>query len=419
MSSLPLKHHLRRAHGHIRDHVIPHHGNGHHPHALKHHVLFGYSIILVLLKVLVVVTPIALPSSSLYSSAITAKNIIELTNQARENLQLNSLAANSVLAQAAQAKANDMLEHQYFAHTSPAGVTPWEWFKRVGYAYRNAGENLAVHFHEAEDVQAGWMASLSHRANILNGKYREIGVGVATGSFEGAASTFVVQLFGTRRGSDEGGALVSAPAQGQQTTAVMQNGEVAGVNAGEGEVASQGFIQKIVQPPVIDESTFVAVPKKEAGAWEVGVEVAHASRVEVVLGDRRVALSRRGESSLWQGTVSLDPLSDFTSGTSLTVIASNEETPAVTATLALIAPDTTTQKLYIVSEGTDRYTSVLRFFNIKNVNDVVHRFYVTFIIGLSTLLLLSLLAVRLKIHHPLVVSHAVAVLCLGVLLSVL
>src|SRR3989338_7340300 len=100
-----LKKHLRAAGNRAKDHFVPHRGNNHHPHVLKHHVLVGYSIILILLKVIAVVGPIALPSSSLYSSAITAKNITDLTNQTRENLNLPLLRENDRLAKAAASKA--------------------------------------------------------------------------------------------------------------------------------------------------------------------------------------------------------------------------------------------------------------------------------------------------------------------------
>ena len=179
-----------------RDHFIPHRGNKHHPHILKHRVLFGYSIILILLKIIAVIGPIALPSSTLYSSAITPKNIIDLTNQTRDNLNLSKLKMNDRLAKAAADKAADMLKNQYFAHTSPSGVTPWDWIKKAGYSYRYSGENLAVHFEEAEEVEKGWLVSPSHRANIVNANYTEIGVGVVSGVFEDVPTTFVVQMFG-------------------------------------------------------------------------------------------------------------------------------------------------------------------------------------------------------------------------------
>jgi hypothetical protein len=61
-----------------------------------------------------------------------------------------------------------------------------------------AGENLAVDFEEAENVEDAWMNSPGHRANILNKEYEDIGIGIAQGTFQGHNSIFVVQMFGTK-----------------------------------------------------------------------------------------------------------------------------------------------------------------------------------------------------------------------------
>jgi hypothetical protein len=61
----------------------------------------------------------------------------------------------------------------------------------------HAGENLAIHFTDSSDVVGAWMDSPTHRANIMNGNYTEIGVGTAEGTYEGFKTMYVVQLFGT------------------------------------------------------------------------------------------------------------------------------------------------------------------------------------------------------------------------------
>ena len=90
-----------------------------------------------------------------------------------------------------------MAARQYFAHNSPDGKTPWYWLQRVGYRFSAAGENLAVNFFESSDVASAWMNSPSHRANIVKKGYKEIGIGVANGIYEGRNTVFVVQFFGT------------------------------------------------------------------------------------------------------------------------------------------------------------------------------------------------------------------------------
>jgi hypothetical protein len=62
--------------------------------------------------------------------------------------------------------------------------------------YAHAGENLAIHFTDSTEVVEAWMKSPTHRENIVNGKYTEIGVGTAKGTYEGYDTVYVVQLFG-------------------------------------------------------------------------------------------------------------------------------------------------------------------------------------------------------------------------------
>jgi hypothetical protein len=90
-----------------------------------------------------------------------------------------------------------MVANNYFAHTSPYGITPWHWFKEVGYTFRFAGENLAVNFLESRDVQQAWLNSPTHRANVLNPNFTEIGIATAYGTYKGANTAYVVELFGT------------------------------------------------------------------------------------------------------------------------------------------------------------------------------------------------------------------------------
>jgi len=122
--------------------------------------------------------------------------VTDLTNQERANLVLPLLKRNPILDQAAQLKANDMAVNGYFAHNSPTGITPWYWFGQVGYLFTYAGENLAVHFSDSDEVVSAWMASPTHRANIVNSNYTEIGIGTARGIYQGYETVFVVQLFG-------------------------------------------------------------------------------------------------------------------------------------------------------------------------------------------------------------------------------
>jgi hypothetical protein len=135
-------------------------------------------------------------SAWLVSSILPAVVVAE-TNEARAEAALSPLVRSDVLDRAAQLKAEDMALHGYFSHKSPDGLSPWHWFTEAGYLYAYAGENLAVHFTDSRAVVDAWLNSPTHRANVMNGTYKEIGIGTAKGVYEGHDTLFVVQLFGT------------------------------------------------------------------------------------------------------------------------------------------------------------------------------------------------------------------------------
>ena len=128
-------------------------------------------------------------------AAVVSALLVELANGDRGTYGLASLDLNPRLVAVAQAKANDMAAKEYFAHVSPQGLDPWHWFKEEGYSYEHAGENLAVDFSDSGDVERAWMASPTHRDNILSARYTEIGIASAQGMYEGRPTTFVVQVF--------------------------------------------------------------------------------------------------------------------------------------------------------------------------------------------------------------------------------
>lgn len=132
-----------------------------------------------------------------YAANISVDEVIRLTNVERSNNGLSTLVYNSKLAEAAKLKGQDMLSSDYWAHVSPSGTEPWDFFNQVGYSYRYAGENLARDFSDPSSAVAAWMASPSHKENILSDKYQEIGIAVVEGDMNGEDTTIIVQLFGT------------------------------------------------------------------------------------------------------------------------------------------------------------------------------------------------------------------------------
>ncbi|MEI6650066.1 MAG: CAP domain-containing protein [Candidatus Moraniibacteriota bacterium] len=127
---------------------------------------------------------------------------IALVNQERESHGLPTLTVNETLARVAKSKLDDMVQKKYFAHTSPDNKTPWSFFDAAGYDYRFAGENLAIHFTNPESEHEAWMKSEKHCQNILDPRFREIGMASKKVFMEGNETILVVQSFGTRLGDE-------------------------------------------------------------------------------------------------------------------------------------------------------------------------------------------------------------------------
>ena len=130
-------------------------------------------------------------------AAVISSVLVELTNHDRTSQGLGTLTVSPLLNEVALAKAEHMAKNQYFAHTAPTGETPWYWFKEKGYQFSYAGENLAIDFYESPDVERAWMQSPTHRANIVGTQFTEIGIAVVPGMYQGHATNYVVQVFGT------------------------------------------------------------------------------------------------------------------------------------------------------------------------------------------------------------------------------
>lgn len=157
--------------------------------------LFRLALVLLILKFIAFSWLAYFPKTSNFA-VVTSAELIELTNQERVAQGLNPLTINAQLVDAATKKATDMINQGYFSHTSPKGLSPWYWFTKAGYKYSAAGENLARGFKESEYVNQAWMNSPTHKANILNSNYKDIGIAVVTGVIDGKETTVAVQLFG-------------------------------------------------------------------------------------------------------------------------------------------------------------------------------------------------------------------------------
>jgi uncharacterized protein YkwD len=132
-----------------------------------------------------------------------------LLNAERAQRDLGPLHANDQLERAAQAFSGRMVRERFFAHVSPGGST-LESRVRRGTRYLTGsvrgwslGENLAwgsLSLSTPRATVRAWMHSTGHRRNILNGRFRDIGIGVAPGApapAEGTAATYTTD-FGYR-----------------------------------------------------------------------------------------------------------------------------------------------------------------------------------------------------------------------------
>jgi hypothetical protein len=131
-----------------------------------------------------------------FATDITINKLYQLTNEQRTENNLSPLSYNEKLAQAAEMKAKDMFQKNYWSHYSPDGTTPWSFILAANYHYDYAGENLAKNFLFSKDVVTAWMNSPSHRENIVRKDYTEIGMAVVNGVLNGEETTLVVQMFG-------------------------------------------------------------------------------------------------------------------------------------------------------------------------------------------------------------------------------
>lgn len=131
-----------------------------------------------------------------YATNMSLGDLLASANASRAAGGLPPLSLNAKLNNSAQMKANNMISLNYWSHVAPDGTQPWYWFQQSGYAYLNAGENLAYGFNTGSEVNTGWMNSPTHRANIM-GDYAEVGFGIASGaSYQGDANTVIVAHYG-------------------------------------------------------------------------------------------------------------------------------------------------------------------------------------------------------------------------------
>jgi uncharacterized protein YkwD len=106
-----------------------------------------------------------------------AQQVVDLVNAERASAGCDPLVVSPQLVSAAQGHSEDMAVNDFFSHTSSDGRSPWDRIRETGYSFSSAAENIAAGYSSANSAVAAWMNSSGHRANILNCRLKETGIG--------------------------------------------------------------------------------------------------------------------------------------------------------------------------------------------------------------------------------------------------
>jgi uncharacterized protein YkwD len=178
-----------------------------------------------------------LPAVLLAQSAVPGvdaheRYLLELINKDRAASDVPELTLNVKLSAAAEGHNLWMLTSGSFSHTGEGGSTPGDRMKAAGYVFSGSwswGENIAWgstrspsgYMDEVELLHRNLMNSAGHRANLLNANFKEIGLDLAIGMFQGRSAAMVTENF-ARSSASNGGPLIPtppAPAPNADTTA--------------------------------------------------------------------------------------------------------------------------------------------------------------------------------------------------------
>ncbi len=199
-----------------------------------------------------------------YATNVSVSGLLQSTNDKRTQNGVSNLQNNSALNAAAQAKANDMIAQNYWSHTTPDGRQPWIFMDSAGYKYQKAGENLAYGFATSSDTINGWMNSQTHKDNMLDSGFSEVGFGFANGeNFNNSGEeTVVVAMYGkpiVLSASNE-----SAPAPTPPPTKVSAAPKPVDTPAPEPAVPVTTDSKEVVEPETVAVSRVQTITKGQA-----------------------------------------------------------------------------------------------------------------------------------------------------------
>lgn len=373
----------------VWDHFIPHPRNNYYPHILGHRLMGLFSVLLVAIKIFTFAVLSFGPILPALSSAITPANIISLTNESRKIFNLPALSENEALTKAAQDKAEDMLKKGYFSHTSPDGRLPWDFIQSVGYNYLVAGENLAVNFIEAEDIKTAWMNSPTHKANILNKNFEEIGIGITQGEYQGHQAIFVAQMFG---------APIEQKVNITQMPTVVQ-------------------IEPIPKPQAKDgvlKDNPLSIRNTQLGVKDNMVEISatidgNAVKVLAKFGQKAIMLEPK-QKNLWQGKIALNKLT--TGNLQMQIQAIAMDGSSKIEQLADFSNNTASNFNVLGISTNEPETNF--FGKIINLKQIEKRVYLWFAVLIMACMVLAI-GIHKRIQHVSLIANASFVVILAML----
>jgi len=315
-----------RGKGKLRDLFIPHEGNNYCPNSLNPKRVLFHATSALAIKASVVLFIVFLPTAAWLTPNVLLdqeNEIIKLTNELRQEKNIELLSANDKLHGAAYERAQDMLVKQYFSHISPSGDRFSKWIESAKYDYSVSGENLAMGFADAKGVMNGWMRSPTHYENLVDSDYKDIGVSAVDGLYNGYDTTLVVQFFGTPKKPEksEKPVLISMnivdeseelyiPDETHKTDKLENPNELDEFFEKRNETEEVGVVlqEKIsFEPILIDESRSKLIVEEKEGGHTIIVSaevyINGAKKAEARFGNYSIELQEDPfEEGLWTGS---------------------------------------------------------------------------------------------------------------------
>ena len=110
-----------------------------------------------------------------------------------------ALAWNDALTQASLGHSDDMMALNFFSHTGSSGSSVGQRATAAGYVWSTVGENIAAGQTTVDIVMAGWLASPGHCANLMNARFRDIGLACVSGTASNSYRTYWTMTLGAAR----------------------------------------------------------------------------------------------------------------------------------------------------------------------------------------------------------------------------